>query len=620
MNDSIQNTFFLKTDSIESQKSKSFSKDLFSQKLGHANLFTSTLNKRQLPSIKKHKFSNNITTIPKNNTNILLSTDKDDDLSHILNKLNIPFVPQKNSYWSNENNKQSIMKSKTILSDFNYKGKYNKKELKEMMNLKQKQTKLEINEKTSEQDKKEVFKKKFLEAISHANIRKNFIKKENSKEILGFEYKLIENKKRSSKNNNNNNDNKFRNRSQEKINKISICAISNNTNKNGNNNNDKESIVFLSNFYESFIELYQSYDNNNYIKNINDFNQTYFFLFDLNAFPKTNMNNKFLDIFKYSSILIVCLVFLSKDEILYKNTFLKMKELLEIFILLSLNSLDYKILGSKKIKDFVELNKALTEGKTLIETLNNIISLLFNDKMNDYKKLRKCLKQLTNNINEDTPEKVLTIVNDVLLFCHNCSYFIEEAPTPKKDKKKKSHIDKKDDDKSSNKSIQTPFIKKKMEKKFCLVIDLDETLIHNLNLPFGEYFFVRPGLFDFLEKIHEIYEIIIFTAGQKNYAYSIIDKIDYKNYISFILYKKHVIYEDGFPVKKLDLIGRDLKKVIYVDNLEKNAKYNKENYYMISSWYNNIYDNELDKLKEKMVNIATCGKYDNDITKGLIQN
>ena len=620
MNDSIQNTFFLKTDSIESQKSKSFSKDLFSQKLGHANLFTSTLNKRQLPSIKKHKFSNNITTIPKNNTNILLSTDKDDDLSHILNKLNIPFVPQKNSYWSNENNKQSIMKSKTILSDFNYKGKYNKKELKEMMNLKQKQTKLEINEKTSEQDKKEVFKKKFLEAISHANIRKNFIKKENSKEILGFEYKLIENKKRSSKNNNNNNDNKFRNRSQEKINKISICAISNNTNKNGNNNNDKESIVFLSNFYESFIELYQSYDNNNYIKNINDFNQTYFFLFDLNAFPKTNMNNKFLDIFKYSSILIICLVFLSKDEILYKNTFLKMKELLEIFILLSLNSLDYKILGSKKIKDFVELNKALTEGKTLIETLNNIISLLFNDKMNDYKKLRKCLKQLTNNINEDTPEKVLTIVNDVLLFCHNCSYFIEEAPTPKKDKKKKSHIDKKDDDKSSNKSIQTPFIKKKMEKKFCLVIDLDETLIHNLNLPFGEYFFVRPGLFDFLEKIHEIYEIIIFTAGQKNYAYSIIDKIDCKNYISFILYKKHVIYEDGFPVKKLDLIGRDLKKVIYVDNLEKNAKYNKENYYMISSWYNNIYDNELDKLKEKMVNIATCGKYDNDITKGLIQN
>ena len=619
MTDSISNSFFLKIDTMDSQKSKSFSKDLFSQKLGQAVLFNSTLNKRQLPSLKRHIPNNNVTTISKNNTNILLSTDKDDDLSQILNKLNIPFVPQKKSYWSIENNKQSIIKSKSILSDFSHKGKYNKKELKEMMNLKEKQQKMDNNEKISLQEKKEIFKNKFLEAISHVNIQKNSIKKENSKEILGFEYKFTENKKRNSKNSTNV-ENKFRNRSQEKINKISISAIPNNTNKNNNNNIDKESIVFLTNFYESFIELYLSYDNNNYINNICNFNQTYFFLFDLKAFPKTTMNMKFLDTFKFSSILIICLVFLSKDESLYKDNVLKMKEFLESFVLISLNSINYKVLESKKIKDFVEQSKTLIEGKTLLEILNNIISLLFNDKMNDYKKLRKCLKQLANNINDETPEKILTIVNDVILFCHNCSYFIEETPSTKKSKKKKIPIDKKDDEKSSIKSIRIPYIKNKMEKKFCLVIDLDETLIHNLNLPFGDYFFVRPGLFDFLEKIHEIFEIIVFTAGHKNYAYSIIDKIDYKNYISYILYKKHVIYEDGYPVKKLDLIGRDLNKVVYVDNLENNAKYNKKNFYMISSWYNNIYDNELDKLKEKMINIATCGKYDDDITKGLIQN
>ena len=619
MTDSIPNSFFLKMDTMDSQKSKSFSKDLFSQKLGHSILFNATLNKRQLPLLKKHKPNNNITTISKNNTNILLSTDKDDDLSHILNKLNIPFVPQKKSYWSIENDKQSIIKSKSILSDFSHKGKYSKKELKEMMNLKEKQEKIENNEKNSLQEKKEAFKNKFLEAISHAKIRKNSIKKENSKEILGFEYKFTENKKRNSKNSTNA-ENKFRNRSQEKINKISISAIPNNTNTNNSNNIDKESKVFLISFYESFIELYLSYDNNNYINNICNFNQTYFFLFDLKLFPKTTMNVKFLDTFKYSSILIICLVFLSKDESLYKDTVLKMKEFLESFVLICLNSINYKILESKKIKDFVEQTKTLIAGKSLLEILNNIISLLFNDKMNDYKKLRKCVKQLANNINDETPEKILTIVNEVILFCHNCSYFIEETPSTKKSKKKKISNDKKDDEKSSNKSIRTPYIKNKMEKKFCLVIDLDETLIHNLNLPFGDYFFVRPGLFDFLEKIHEIFEIIVFTAGQKKYAYSIIDKIDYKNYISYILYKKHVIYEDGYPVKKLDLIGRDLNKVVYVDNLENNAKYNKKNFYMISSWYNNIYDNELDKLKEKMINIATCGKYDDDITKGLIQN
>ena len=158
-----------------------------------------------------------------------------------------------------------------------------------------------------------------------------------------------------------------------------------------------------------------------------------------------------------------------------------------------------------------------------------------------------------------------------------------------------------------------------MAKKFCLVIDLDETLIHNIILPFGNYFFVRPGVFELMEKIRDNYEIIIFTAGKKNYAYNIIDKIDYKNYVDYILYKKHIIYEEGNSVKKLDLIGRDLNKIIYVDNLEKNAKYNKKNLYLIPSWYNNIFDNELFKLKDKLIKIAECGKYDDDITQGLIE-
>ena len=73
-------------------------------------------------------------------------------------------------------------------------------------------------------------------------------------------------------------------------------------------------------------------------------------------------------------------------------------------------------------------------------------------------------------------------------------------------------------------------------------------------------------------------------------------------------------------MKKLDLIGRDLNKTIFVDNLESNAKYNKKNLYLISSWYNNVYDRELYKLKEKLINIANSGKFNDDITKGLNEN
>ena len=206
------------------------------------------------------------------------------------------------------------------------------------------------------------------------------------------------------------------------------------------NENDKNSIMFIIKFYESFIELYYSYDSEKYISVINDFNQTFFFLFDIKSFPKTSMNDIFLDSFKYSSILIICLIFLSKDEKLYKDTMIKMKEYLNIFLLFCLNKVNDKVLESKEIYNFIENNKISIEDKSLVEILNMIISLLFNDKMNDYKKLRKCVKQLTNNISEITSEKILNIVNDVILFCHNCSYYLEENDSKKKKKNKKEKI------------------------------------------------------------------------------------------------------------------------------------------------------------------------------------
>ena len=52
---------------------------------------------------------------------------------------------------------------------------------------------------------------------------------------------------------------------------------------------------------------------------------------------------------------------------------------------------------------------------------------------------------------------------------------------------------------------------------------------------------------------------------------------------------------------------------------KKNAQYNKKNLYLISSWYNNIFDKELLILKNKLIDISTCGKFNDDITKGLLE-
>ena len=220
-----------------------------------------------------------------------------------------------------------------------------------------------------------------------------------------------------------------------------------------------------------------------------------------------------------------------------------------------------------------------------------------------------------NNIQNETPGGVLIKLNESILYNYNCQYFIEEYEKPKK-----KRVNEESKEKNKNKGPKkAPFISKKPEKNYTLVLDLDETLVHNLILNFGTYFLVRPGVFKFLRNIHEYYEIIIFTAGNRTYASGIIDRIDVNDYISHRLFKSHVIYEDGVPVKKLDLIGRDLNKLIFVDNLEATAKYNSKNFCPISSWYNNIYDDEISKLETKLINIVKSGKYEEDITKGLVE-
>jgi CTD small phosphatase-like protein 2 len=70
-----------------------------------------------------------------------------------------------------------------------------------------------------------------------------------------------------------------------------------------------------------------------------------------------------------------------------------------------------------------------------------------------------------------------------------------------------------------------PDIKEGFE--FTLVLDLDETLIHYIesSVHSGEngHFLIRPGAREFLNKMNEHYEIVIFTAAVQDYADWVID-------------------------------------------------------------------------------------------------
>ena len=166
--------------------------------------------------------------------------------------------------------------------------------------------------------------------------------------------------------------------------------------------------------------------------------------------------------------------------------------------------------------------------------------------------------------------------------------------------------------KNNNNNIQNnkiPYLQNKKDKKkiFTLVLDLDETLISYQNDEKGRGIFIpRPGLNQFLTEINKIYEIILFTSATQNYADPILDSID-KNKIFFDkrLYRQHTLLVNDTFVKDLSKLGRDLSKVVILDNRPQNYELQKENGIYIRSFYgDNKFDNALINLIPILKTIA----------------
>jgi RNA polymerase II subunit A small phosphatase-like protein len=116
--------------------------------------------------------------------------------------------------------------------------------------------------------------------------------------------------------------------------------------------------------------------------------------------------------------------------------------------------------------------------------------------------------------------------------------------------------------------------------KNTLVLDLDETLIHSSfteveadillnievnNQKFKVFVLKRPGVEEFLEKCYELFEVVVFTASLSSYADPLLDLLDPKKKISFRLFRESCSFNNGFYVKDLTRLGRDLKNVVIVD-------------------------------------------------------
>ena len=151
-------------------------------------------------------------------------------------------------------------------------------------------------------------------------------------------------------------------------------------------------------------------------------------------------------------------------------------------------------------------------------------------------------------------------------------------------------------------------------------MDLEETLLHfkEENKNNKEWYVdIRPGTLKFLDDISEYYELIVFNEGEKKFTDFLIDSLEQnKIYFEHRFYREHIIIDNNDIVKDLTRIGRDLDKILIVDNMKQNFKFQKDNGILIKSFYGEENYNILYELGKILIKIAQDG---GDIRKGIIK-
>ncbi|XP_028289039.1 CTD (carboxy-terminal domain, RNA polymerase II, polypeptide A) small phosphatase-like a isoform X5 [Parambassis ranga] len=145
--------------------------------------------------------------------------------------------------------------------------------------------------------------------------------------------------------------------------------------------------------------------------------------------------------------------------------------------------------------------------------------------------------------------------------------------------------------------------------KNCVVIDLDETLVHSSFKPISNADFIvpveidgtvhqvyvlkRPHVDEFLQKMGEMFECILFTASLAKYADPVADLLDQWGVFRARLFRESCVFHRGNYVKDLSRLGRELSKVIIIDNSPASYIFHPENAVPVQSWFDDMTDTEL---------------------------
>ncbi|CAJ0946718.1 unnamed protein product, partial [Mesorhabditis belari] len=161
---------------------------------------------------------------------------------------------------------------------------------------------------------------------------------------------------------------------------------------------------------------------------------------------------------------------------------------------------------------------------------------------------------------------------------------------------------------AGDKLLLPPLQRRDVHKK-CLIIDLDETLVHSSFKPVKNPDFVipveidgvihqvyvlkRPFVDEFLEHVGDKFECVLFTASLAKYADPVADLLDKRGVFRTRLFREACVFHKGNYVKDLARLGRDLNKVLIMDNSPASYAFHPENAIAVQTWFDDPHDSEL---------------------------